>query len=77
MPRYFDEPIRYIPPKVQKLLDFHNRYNKNEYFFKLESGYADNEEEIFCETFATYLVNGECLHKSNTKIIKQLLERFI
>lgn len=62
--------------QIYTLLFFHNVYQRECVFTKLESSYAPNKEEAFCETFASYMINGECLHKSNTKIMKGILESY-
>lgn len=76
--RYFqeDDYERNIPPKIFNLMKFFEMYRKNECFTKLETYYAPDKEEAFCEVFASYIVNGECLHKSNTKIMKGILESY-
>jgi Zn-dependent peptidase ImmA (M78 family) len=72
MHKYQDEPIRYIPPKIKILLDYYYNYLSHNVFMKLESWYADNEEEVFCETFATYFNSG-CLYEQNKNLIKNIL----
>lgn len=49
--------------------------NYIDFYTKIETLYYPNNEEIFCETFAACMTN-QSLHKSNPKIIFDLLQKF-
>lgn len=73
---YQYEYIRYVSPKIKNMIEFYWAYlEKEKVFAKLESWYADDDQEIFCEIFSNYF-NGGCLYKSNSDLIKNLLQRF-
>lgn len=60
-------------PKCYYIIEEYLRTNRTYLFTKLESSYNINENEIFCEIFASYMMNS-CIHEENIKFVEEILK---